>query len=84
MRRAFEANVPWRILDAEGAEVEAGFTMTSEGQTFAPFSFEVELPGGRVRRRDIGGRSVGRGRRHSHGGHPQLHRGVSPPRGQPR
>ena len=43
---AFEANVPWRILDAEGAEVEAGFTMTSEGQTFAPFSFEVELPAG--------------------------------------
>lgn len=43
---AFEANVPWRILDAEGAEVETGFTMTSEGQTFAPFSFEVELPAG--------------------------------------
>ncbi len=43
---AFEANVPWRVLDDSGAEVEAGFTMTSEGQTFAPYSFEVELEPG--------------------------------------
>lgn len=43
---AFEANVPWRVLDDSGAEVEAGFTMTSEGQTFAPFSFDVELEPG--------------------------------------
>lgn len=43
---AFEANVPWRVLDENDAEVEAGFTMTSEGQTFAPFSFEVELEPG--------------------------------------
>lgn len=43
---AFEANVPWRVLDAEGGVVESGFTMTSEGQTFAPFSFTVELAPG--------------------------------------
>lgn len=43
---AFEANVPWRVLDDSGAEVETGFTMTSEGQTFSPFSFEVELEPG--------------------------------------
>ncbi|HEX6248293.1 MAG TPA: Gmad2 immunoglobulin-like domain-containing protein [Nocardioidaceae bacterium] len=43
---AFEANVPWRILDDSGVEVETGFTMTSEGQTFAPFSFEVDLAPG--------------------------------------
>lgn len=43
---AFEANVPWRVLDVAGAEVAAGFTMTSEGQTFAPYSFTVELEPG--------------------------------------
>lgn len=43
---AFEANVPWRVLGADGAEVDAGFTTTSEGQTFAPFSFTVELDPG--------------------------------------
>ena len=43
---AFEANVPWRVLDATGAEVAAGFTMTSEGMTFAPYSFTVDLPPG--------------------------------------
>lgn len=43
---AFEANVPWRVLDSSGAEVQTGFTMTSEGQTFAPFSFTVELEPG--------------------------------------
>lgn len=43
---AFEANVPWRITDADGAEVASGFTLTSEGQTFAPFSFDVELEPG--------------------------------------
>ena len=42
----FEANLPWRVLDDGGTEVEAGFTMTSEGQTFAPFSFSVELEPG--------------------------------------
>lgn len=43
---AFEANVPWRVLDASGVVVEEGNTMTSEGMTFAPFSFEVELDPG--------------------------------------
>ena len=43
---AFEANVPWRVLDEAGAEVTTGFATTSEGQTFAPFSFTVELEPG--------------------------------------
>ena len=43
---AFEANVPWRVLDPAGAVVTTGFATTSEGQTFAPFSFTVELEPG--------------------------------------
>ena len=43
---AFEANVPWQILDADGVEIASGATLTSEGQTFAPYSFSVELPPG--------------------------------------
>ena len=43
---AFEANVPWRVLDESGAEVETGFTTTSAGQTFAPYSFTVDLDPG--------------------------------------
>lgn len=43
---AFEANVPWRVLDEAGEEVESGFTMTSEGMTFAPYSFTVDLEPG--------------------------------------
>ncbi len=43
---AFEATVPWRVLDSTGTEVESGFTMTSEGQTFADFSFKVPLDPG--------------------------------------
>jgi hypothetical protein len=43
---AFEANVPWRLLHSSGAVVDSGATMTSEGQTFAPFSFEIELEPG--------------------------------------
>lgn len=43
---AFEANVPWKVLDADGAEVQTGNTLTSEGQTFAPFSFTVDLEPG--------------------------------------
>lgn len=43
---AFEANVPWRVLDAAGAEVASGFATTTEGQTFAPYSFTVELDPG--------------------------------------
>lgn len=42
----FEANVPWRVLDTNGKVVKKGFTMTSEGQTFAPFSFDVALKPG--------------------------------------
>ncbi|WP_024288311.1 Gmad2 immunoglobulin-like domain-containing protein [Cellulomonas sp. KRMCY2] len=43
---AFEANVPWQVLDADGSEIASGATLTSEGQTFAPYSFSVELPPG--------------------------------------
>jgi hypothetical protein len=43
---AFEANVPWRVLDEGGQEVEAGFATTTAGQEFAPFSFTVELEPG--------------------------------------
>jgi hypothetical protein len=43
---AFEANVPWRVLDPAGAEVATGFTTTSEGQVFAPFTFTVDLEPG--------------------------------------
>lgn len=42
----FEANLPWAVLDSSGAEVQTGSTMTAEGQTFAPYSFEVELEPG--------------------------------------
>ncbi|MDP2772127.1 MAG: Gmad2 immunoglobulin-like domain-containing protein [Nocardioides sp.] len=42
----FEATLGWRILDADGQEVNGGFTMTAEGQTFAPFAFPVELEPG--------------------------------------
>lgn len=43
---AFEATVPWRVLDDAGTEVASDVTMTSEGQTFAPFSFSVDLEPG--------------------------------------
>ena len=42
----FEATLGWRVLDADGQEVNGGFTMTAEGQTFAPFAFPVELEPG--------------------------------------
>lgn len=42
----FEANLLWQVLDADGAEVAAGFTSTSEGQTFAPYAFDLELDPG--------------------------------------
>lgn len=42
----FEATVVWKVLDAAGATVRSGFTMTSEGQTFAPYSFSVTLDPG--------------------------------------
>jgi hypothetical protein len=43
---AFEANVPWKVLDADGDEVASGATLASEGMTFAPYSFEVSLDPG--------------------------------------
>lgn len=43
----FEATLPWSVLDGSGAEVASGVTMTAEGQTFAPYSFEVPLEPGR-------------------------------------
>ena len=42
----FEAVLLWRVLDAAGQPVADGMTMTSEGQTFAPYSFEVPLDPG--------------------------------------
>ncbi len=42
----FEATVPWRVLDASSAVVRKGTTMTSEGMTFAPYSFRVRLAPG--------------------------------------
>ncbi len=39
----FEATLTWAVLDAGGATVRSGFTMTSEGQTFAPYSFTVPI-----------------------------------------
>jgi hypothetical protein len=43
---AFEANVPWRVLDESGTEVASGFTMTTEGMRHAPFSFQIDLAPG--------------------------------------
>jgi spore germination protein GerM len=43
---AFEANVPWRVLNAAGAEVTSGFTTAAEGMRHAPFSFQVNLAPG--------------------------------------
>lgn len=43
---AFEANVPWRVLDETGGIVEEGFTTAAEGMTFSPYSFTVELEPG--------------------------------------
>ncbi len=39
----FEATLPWRVLDSTGAVVKEGTAMTAEGQTFAPFSFQIPL-----------------------------------------
>ncbi len=43
---AFEANVPWRVVDHSGFQVAEGSAMTSEGQTFAPYEFTVALDPG--------------------------------------
>ncbi|MDO9497881.1 MAG: Gmad2 immunoglobulin-like domain-containing protein [Nocardioides sp.] len=42
----FEATLGWRVLDADGQEINGGFTMTAEGQTFAPFQFPLVLDPG--------------------------------------
>jgi spore germination protein GerM len=42
----FEAVLHWAVRDAGGVEVSSGVTMTAEGQTFAPYEFEVELTPG--------------------------------------
>lgn len=42
----FEANLLWSVLDEAGTEVQAGFTTTAEGQTFAPYEFVLELAPG--------------------------------------
>lgn len=43
---AFEANVPWRVLDTSGVVAAQGFATTAAGQRFAPFSFSVDLAPG--------------------------------------
>lgn len=42
----FEATLGWRILDADSQELQGGFTMTEEGQTFSQFAFPVVLEPG--------------------------------------
>ncbi|HEX7804610.1 MAG TPA: Gmad2 immunoglobulin-like domain-containing protein [Cellulomonas sp.] len=42
----FEAVLHWAVRDAAGTEVSSGVTMTAEGQTFAPYAFQVELTPG--------------------------------------
>lgn len=42
----FEANLPWRVLDANGEVVEEGAAMTTDGTTFAPYTFTLDLPPG--------------------------------------
>jgi hypothetical protein len=43
---AFEATLEWRIESVDGTLVAENFTTTEEGQTFAPFEFEVDLEPG--------------------------------------
>ena len=43
---AFEATVPWRVLDDQGKVVQKGFTNAAEAFTFSPYSFTVELDPG--------------------------------------
>jgi spore germination protein GerM len=42
---AFEANVPWELLQ-DGDVVDSGHTTTLEGQRFSEFTFELELEPG--------------------------------------
>jgi hypothetical protein len=43
---AFEATVPWRVLDGTGKVVRQGFTTALEGMTFSPYTFRVRLAPG--------------------------------------
>lgn len=45
----YEANLPWRVLSPGGDVVKQGNAMTAEGQTMAPYSFQVDLPPGTYR-----------------------------------
>lgn len=41
----FEAVLPWQIIDPDGTVVQAGSTMTAEGQKVAPFEFTITFTG---------------------------------------
>jgi hypothetical protein len=43
---AFEANVPWRVLDGNGRVVTTGHTMTAEGFVFSRYAFDIPLKPG--------------------------------------
>lgn len=42
----FEATLPWSVQTPDGDVVQTGVAQTSEGQTFAPFEFEIVLDPG--------------------------------------
>lgn len=42
----FEATVLWRVLDAEGKEMEAGYATAEEGMKLSPYTFSVKLEPG--------------------------------------
>lgn len=42
----FEATLPWKVVTDRGVVVLSGVAHTAEGQTFAPYSFTVQLPPG--------------------------------------
>ena len=56
---AFEANVPWQVIDGNGKVVRQGAATALEGMTFSPYSFTVRLPPGsytvRVAEDDVSG-----------------------------
>ncbi|MDX6326719.1 MAG: hypothetical protein QOK15_3073 [Nocardioidaceae bacterium] len=43
---AFEANVPWQVVDGHGNVVKQGAATALEGMQFSPYSFTVKLPPG--------------------------------------
>jgi hypothetical protein len=43
---AFEANVPWRVLDGNGRMVKAGHTSTAEGFVFSKYGVDITLDPG--------------------------------------